>query len=119
MNEQTIAKISEHYEHAKRKHPYFCDGLRPRDVDTGNKMSARINERMRSHNMMKIAKDKIYTDGCLGVRLWDTVLKSELWEIRDAINNDDTAHAVEECYDAIAVLLRIKDVLEGRQKLGK
>ena len=27
--------------------------------------------------------------------------------------------AVDEAYDAIAVLLRIIDVLEGRQKLGK
>lgn len=29
------------------------------------------------------------------------------------------AAAVEECYDTIAVLLRMVDVLEGRQKLGK
>ena len=27
--------------------------------------------------------------------------------------------AVEECYDAIAVLLRVIDVLEGRQELGR
>lgn len=37
----------------------------------------------------------------------------------DAIANGNTAHAVEECYDAISVLLRTIDVLEGRQKLGK
>lgn len=31
----------------------------------------------------------------------------------------DKANAVEECYDAIAVLLRMVDVPEGRQTLGK
>jgi hypothetical protein len=30
----------------------------------------------------------------------------------------DIAAAVEECYDAIAVLLCVVDVLEGRQALG-
>jgi hypothetical protein len=27
-NNMNIEKIREHYEHAKEKHPYFCDNLR-------------------------------------------------------------------------------------------
>lgn len=51
--------------------------------------------------------------------IWDTLLNCEVWEVHEAIMKGDTAQAVEECYDAIAVLLRVVDVLEGRQKLGK
>lgn len=40
-------------------------------------------------------------------------------EVCNAIARGDNAHAVEECYDTIAVLLRMVDVLEGRQCLGK
>jgi hypothetical protein len=47
------------------------------------------------------------------------VLDCEVWEAMEAFVNGNTAHAVDECYDAIAVLLRTIDVLEGRQKLGK
>ena len=48
----------------------------------------------------------------------EAVLNCELAEVYEAYARGDTAHAVEECYDAIAVLLRMIDVLEGRQALG-
>ncbi|MGN0845251.1 MAG: hypothetical protein ACI4QT_08555 [Kiritimatiellia bacterium] len=48
---------------------------------------------------------------------WDDILDCELWEIYDALAHDDKAQAVSECYDAIAVLMRTVDVLEGRQPL--
>ena len=51
--------------------------------------------------------------------MWDTLLNCEVWEVHDALFRGDNAHAVEECYDAIAVLLRVVDVIEGRQALGK
>ena len=41
----------------------------------------------------------------------------EKFEAIEAIANGDTVNAVEECFDAIAVLLRVIDVLEGRQKI--
>jgi hypothetical protein len=38
--------------------------------------------------------------------------------MNEAIANGDTDAAIEEAYDAIAVLLRVIDVLEGHQELG-
>ena len=50
---------------------------------------------------------------------WSELVLCEMWEVNEAIADGDTARAVEECYDVIAVLLRAIDVIEGRQKLGK
>ena len=50
--------------------------------------------------------------------MWDTLLNCEVWEVHDALLRGDNANAVEKCYDAIAVLLRVVDVIEGRQPLG-
>ena len=46
------------------------------------------------------------------------VLNCEVMEALKEIVDGNTAAAVEECYDAIAVLLRVVDVLEGRHALG-
>ena len=97
-----------HYIHAKEKHPYFCDTLLPEWMpveERGERIAAAlgcIREEMKKRDV----------DMC-------GVLFEEAYEILEAANNGDTAHAVDECYDAIAVLLRTIDVLEGRQKLGK
>lgn len=50
---------------------------------------------------------------------WNAILECKMLEVHEALANGDKAHAVEELYDCIAVLLRTIDVLEGRQKLGK
>lgn len=46
-------------------------------------------------------------------------LADDVWDVLHATEGLTFGQAVEECYDAIAVLLRTIDVLEGRQKLGK
>lgn len=46
------------------------------------------------------------------------VLLCELYEVEYAMAKKDVPNSIEECYDAIAVLLRVVDVLEGRQALG-
>lgn len=48
-----------------------------------------------------------------------TVLDCEIAEVYDAIEKGDKEEAIEECYDAIAVLLRLIDVLSDDQPLGK
>jgi hypothetical protein len=48
----------------------------------------------------------------------ETVLLCEVAEMFAAIEHCKMKEAIEEAYDCIAVLLRIVDVLEGRQALG-
>lgn len=104
-------RVRQHYDHAREKHPYFCDRLLP-DWSIGEIKSSiaanlecariRIKAGVRDHNLM-----------------WNEIADCEVWEAAEAMANGDKAHAVEELYDVIAVLLRTIDVLEGRQKLGK
>lgn len=97
-----------HYAHAKEKHLYFCDTFLPEyisDEECGKVIADTL--RYIREDMKKNGENMC------------NILSEEAYEIFEAINNGDTAHAVEECYDAIAVLLRTIDVLEGRQKLGK
>lgn len=106
-----ISNILKHYTHAKEKHPYFCDNLLPK-VE---------REEMRRHTKNVLASIRKDIEGRVrsGCVEWDNLLNCEVWEVLDAIANNAEAQAVEECYDAIAILLRTIDVLEGRQKLGK
>ena len=106
-------KIREHYAHAKEKHPYFCDTMRP---DFGYSLR---KEKKAYACALKSSRDSIVHDIHNGTLSWDKLLDCEIWEMLVAMVDGDAAHAVEECYYAIAVLLRTIDVLEGRQKLGK
>ena len=103
-----------HYAHAKEKHPYFCDNLLPRDIEPPE---LPVEEQIELN--LAIARRRIESGEKIGNLLWNEILNCEVWEATEAIYERDYAHAVEECYDAIAVLLRTIDVLEGRQKLGK
>lgn len=102
--------VMAHYAHAKEKHPYFCDMLLPPSSEWTkedahwylNEFRNSITAQMQTHRL-----------------LWSELCNCEIAEAEDALINGGTTHAVEECYDAIAVLLRTIDVLEGRQKLGK
>lgn len=110
-----IEKIKEHYEHAKKKHPYFCDGLLPTDTDKGWSKGEVLQKIVLE---LRLARDRIEVGGRIGNCLWNEILNCEVWELTEAIYHKDTTSAIEECYDAIAVLLRVVDVLEGRQPLG-
>lgn len=110
-----IEKIKEHYEHAKAKHPYFCDGLLPTQVSSDWSKGVVLQKIVLE---LRLARERIGVGGKIGNRLWNEVLNCEVWEATEAMANGNTAAAVEECYDAIAVLLRTIDVLEGRQALG-
>lgn len=114
--EKHAPRALRHYAHAKEKHPYFCDGLLPTEVPnpmTEDAMIREIRENLRE-NRLRLERGR-----CNANILWNELLNCEVWEATEAMANGDYAHAVEECYDAIAVLLRTIDVLEGRQELGK
>lgn len=102
-----VLKIAEHYCHAKRKHPYFADRLLP------------VNGCAKAYgDYLRAVRDKYKRYAAFGKVPATAVLEEEIAEVYEAIANGDKAAAVEECYDAIAVLLRMVDVLEGRQSLG-
>ena len=103
-----VLKIAEHYCHAKRKHPYFADRLFTDDNDAEE--AKRDLESVRMLLNIERKQGKVYAE---------TLANCEVAEVCDAFARGDKAAAVEECYDAIAVLLRMVDVLEGRQALGK
>lgn len=99
IKEKVIEKIKEHYAHAKRKHPHFCDKLSGYDKP----FTKKLLEYHRAGLSAETIQNRIEAN---------RVLLCEFYEIFDAISDGDKTAAVEECYDAIAVLLRIIDVLE-------
>lgn len=103
-----VLKIAEHYCHAKAKHKHFADRLFIDDNDAEG--AKRYLESIRMILQIEREQGRVYAE---------TLANCEVAEICEVLARGDKAAAVEECYDAIAVLLRMVDVLEGRQKLGK
>jgi len=102
-----IGKVMEHYDHARAKHPYFCDII-CRDKTQFDGASFLLDD---YRQRIKCSIDS-------KTLCWSDLLGCETYEALVEIGNGKTSAAVEECYDAIAVLLRVIDVLEGRQPLG-
>ena len=103
-------RVSQHYIHARTKHPFFCDVLF-RDQrfkhDGGPDNHLKLGRKM--------LKDLTKERNCDFIDIADC----ELAEMFAAYAQGDEANAVEECYDIIAVMLRAIDVLEKRQALGR
>lgn len=107
LNPETISSIVRHYIHAKEKHPYFCDMV-TRDLWTVKDIQGNL-KRIRQYIEQDIARHEVEAL---------SLLICETREFEEAMTLKDTAAAVEELYDVIAVCMRIIDVLEGRQELG-
>lgn len=100
-------RILQHYHKAREKHPYFCDMIKSDDLPFD----------FAGWHLGDCRKRLVHAIEASVVR-WDELLDCEKYEAMVEIDHGNTARAVEECYDAISVLLRTIDVLEGRQKLG-
>lgn len=85
-------QIIDHYVHACSKHPHFCDGLL---------FSDNIGDYVR---LNKVSHDACEINPCA-----ESALNEEVAEVLLALAEGDKEHAIEECYDTIAVLLRIID----------
>lgn len=107
LRPEVAAKVAEHYEHARRKHPHFAHTLFFEASGFGDAKQALANTRF-----------CLYGEVARGEVVAETVLHCEICEAVFAFTSGDKPHAVEEIYDAIAVLLRMVDVIEGRQALG-
>lgn len=115
--EKFLERAMVHYRHARDKHPYFADRL---------SYSERIGDDIRDPIRAKYADELlarrrrfVREASEIGCIMAECVLDCEIAEVYSALAHGDTANAVEECYDAIAVLMRMIDVLQGRQALGK
>lgn len=102
-----ISNVLKHYAHAREKHPYFCDIIKNDGLpfDFAGWHLGDCRERLAHAREANVVR-------------WDELLDCEKYEAMVEIDRGNTAHAVVELYDCIAVLLRTIDVLEGRQKLG-
>ncbi len=99
-----------HYAKALCKHPRFADRLfDPHDQE----FAARSPDIMLA-NWHKIIKE-CEKDGILGACM---LLNSELDEACVPYVKGDKSACVEELYDAVAVLMRMIAVVEGKQTLG-
>ena len=104
-----LHRALDHYRHAREKHPYFADKLV--SAITKNCVGRKLAE-----SREQLRHDAENMDFVIA----EHVLHCEWLEFVDAlVNEPHKCVAVSELYDAIAVLLRMVDVLEGRQKLGK
>lgn len=100
------ARIAAHYDHARAKHPRFADLMCIKEEEPSF-----VNDADSRLDIWRTITSLSKTDA-------ESVLMCEFAEVRHAYAHGNKAAAVEELYDAIAVLLRMVDVLEGRQALG-
>lgn len=103
MKTETIDRITAHYEHAKRKHPKFVDMLY-----SGSYHGAKCILDIRRDYLKKLNRTRGFLDS-------DDILGCEIAEIYEAYKGGRLADAKEECYDAIAVLLRMIDMIDAEQ----
>ena len=108
-----VSSILMHYNHAKEKHPYFCDNLNDTIWNTVEPKLLLVKRSLKTmRKRLKVGSH----DGNLS---WYEILECEALEALEAILLDDKPSAIEELYDCVAVCLRTIDVLKGWQKLGK
>lgn len=102
MTSETIDKIREHYEHAKRKHPRLANIFY-------------LGHHDRAGRILSAYRARIKDFGEMGIVETDDILHCEIAEIYEAYTDGRLADAKEECYDAIAVLLRMVDMIEAER----
>lgn len=116
LDGKVVGAIERHYNRAKERHPYFCDGLTGGDVYG---RESRLSQCEYYDARLRLCRDEVRNRSENGTLKAEHVLQCEYHEVLAAYARGDTEAAVNECYDCIAVLLRTIDVLEGRQKLGR
>lgn len=107
IDETKTKLILDRLERARKRHPYFADKLY--ESETAEHAPLKLLE-ARSY-----LKEQVHQN-CSSV---ESVLLCELWEVFEALSRDDYESAIYECYDSVAVLLRLVDVLEGNLELGR
>lgn len=99
-------RCSNSYAYARERHPYLCDALI--SFGTLSEME-RVLKRAHEEVAREINQSKLLPMALINCK-WLRAIK--------AYQEKDASTAIAELYDAIAVLLRVIDVIEGRQPLG-
>lgn len=101
------AKAKLHLVHALTKHPYFADKIyfSSKEFDIQGYQLSEARRRLK----YEIENNMVHAS---------TVLACEICEAMFAAESGTNGEAISECYDAIAVLMRMIMFFEGTQKLG-
>lgn len=105
------ADIERHYLHEKAKHPFFADVLVRRFV---KKDGTHPNAK----RLLKEAREQIAAHNAIHNLSAFDLLTCELYEAAVEIKRKNTRRAIEELFDSVAVILRMVDVLQRKEKLG-
>jgi hypothetical protein len=105
--EETVRMVKQHYDHAIATHPWFADDMC--FIDLGWKLQAGNLKSYLEHCAERHEKgEKSY---CMA----RDVLDAELAEVYAAYSEGYYEQARYEIYDAIAVLLRMEDMIAEKQ----
>ena len=105
---ETIRNVRSHYLNAIAKHPWFSDSICCKDY--GWKLQAKQLKSYLMHSTRRHDEgEKSYCSA-------SDVLDAELAEVYAAYSEGDLEQALYEIYDAIAVLLRMDDMIINRQE---
>ena len=104
-----------HYAKAVRKHPRFADRLFCRGEVMKSKYGEILPDLERS---LARERDDIARDDANGQLEARSLLACEFREAYAERLRGDAAACVDELYDAVAVLMRMIAVVEGKQRLG-
>ena len=108
---EMLCDIRNHYSNAIAKHPWFADDVC--FIDLGWKLQAGNLKSYLEHCAERHEKgEKSY---CMA----RDVLDAELAEVYAAYSGGNLEQARYEIYDAIAVLLRMEDMIIAKQEAGK
>ena len=106
-----------HYSKAVRKHPRFADALfNWRETYTHN--GVHLNIKNEADTLLRVARNTLRTETDGSQVVGKHLLDCEIAEAFCAYAHNDAAACVDELYDAVAVLMRMIAVVEGKQRLG-
>jgi replication-associated recombination protein RarA len=108
---EAIKKAKQHYDHACKKHPFFAD-----DVCSNNIWCNYENDAKYLKNYLEYQNHLHENPNEESYCMAKDVLDAELAEIYATYCNGDYDQAVEEIYDAIAVLLRMEDMIKDKKR---
>lgn len=98
MKMEIPQRIIEHYHKACEKHPIFCGAF--------------LNNQVTLESVRQVLWYARRNEATA-----QNILEEECYEIYEAYLSGDKEHAIDECYDAIAVLIRMIELIEG--EIGK